>query len=154
MTNPTPPSDDNLPASEKILAVDYGTKAIGLAIYSPGRDPCPLPYGRLPYRGDEALIRDLLDIIRNESIAVVVLGIPWLLDGRETAMTRRIVDFATKLENALQPVPLYRQNESLSTFEAAERMKHSARYNFKVDPRHIDSLAATIILEDFTKKNL
>lgn len=149
----TPPRDDIFPAAEKILAVDYGTKSIGLATYCPGRDPYPLPYTRLMYRGDEALIRDLMDIIRDESIAVVVLGIPRLLDGRETAMTRRIADFGVKLEEALRPIPLYRQDESLSTFEAEERMKSSARYNFKVDPRHIDSLAATIILEDFLNKN-
>jgi putative holliday junction resolvase len=145
--------DDIPPATRKVLAVDYGTKAIGLASYSPGRDPCPLPYTRLSYRSDEALIQDLLDIVKEETIAVVVLGVPRLLDGRETAMTRRILDFGEKLESALQPIPLYRQDESLSTFEAEERMKNSPRYNFKVDLRHIDALAATIILEDFVKKN-
>lgn len=145
--------DDLPPATEKILAVDYGTKAIGLATYCPGRDPYPLPYTRLTYKGDEALIQNLLNIVREESITTVVLGVPRLLDGRESTMTKRILDFGEKLEGALQPLPLYRQDESLSTFEAEARMKSSARYNFKVDLRHIDSLAATIILEDFLKKN-
>jgi len=81
-----------------------------------------------------------------------VLGVPRLLDGKETTMTRRILAFGEKLAAALKPVPLYRQDESLSSFEAEERMKSSARYNFKVDPRQIDSLAAAIILEDFIKQ--
>ncbi len=138
--------------SQKILAVDYGTKAAGLALFTPGQDPYPLPYTRLTCKSNAALIRDLLRIVKQESVAVVVLGVPRLLDGQETTMTRRILAFAEKLEEALQPVPLYRQDESLSTFEAEERMKSSPRYNFKVDPRQIDALAASIILEDFIKQ--
>lgn len=138
--------------SQKILAVDYGTKATGVAIYSPAQVPYPLPYTRLAYRDDEKLIRDLLRVVKEESVEAVVLGVPRLLDNKETTMTRKILAFGEKLEAALKPVPLYRQDESLSTFEAQERMKASPRYNFKVDPRQIDALAASIILEDFIKE--
>ena len=135
--------------SRRILAVDYGTKAAGLAMLRPEQVPYPLPYARLIYKNDEALILDLLRIVKDESAAAVVLGVPRLLDGKETTMTRRILAFAEKLEEALKPLPLYRQDESLSTFEAKERMKNSPRYNFKVDPLQIDALSATIILECF-----
>jgi len=111
-----------------------------------------LPYARLNYKSDKALLQDLLRMVREESVTAVVLGVPRLLDGKETTMTRRILAFGEKLEAALKPVPLYRQDESLSSFEAEERMKSSPRYNFKVDPRQIDSLAAVIILEDFIKQ--
>ncbi len=46
-------------------------------------------------------------------------------------------------------IPLFFQDESLSTFEAEERMRESPRYNFKVDKKQLDALAASIILEDF-----
>jgi putative holliday junction resolvase len=137
--------------SRKILAVDYGTKASGLALFSPAQVPYPLPYKRLVYTDDEKLIRDLLRVVKEESVGAVVLGVPRLLDNKETTMTRKILAFGEKLEAALQPLPLYRQDESLSTFEAQERMKSSPRYNFKVDPLQIDALAASIILEDFIK---
>jgi putative Holliday junction resolvase len=139
-------------SSGKILAVDYGTKAVGLALFSPGKDPYPLPYTRLTYKSDTALLRDLLRVVREESVAAVVLGVPRLLDGTETTMTRKIRAFGEKLAAALKPAPLYWQDESLSSFEAEERMKSSARYNFKVDPRQIDALAAAIILEDFLEQ--
>ncbi len=138
--------------TQKVLAVDYGTKAIGLALSCPGQDPYPLPYARLIYKSDATLIRDLMRIVKKEEVAAVVLGIPRLLDGQETPMTRRILAFGEKLETALKPVPLFRQDESLSTFEAEERMKSSPRYNFKVDLQQIDALAAAIILEDFIKQ--
>jgi putative Holliday junction resolvase len=137
---------------QKILAIDYGTKVTGLALFCSAQDPYPLPYTRLRYKSDAALIRDLLHIVKEESVAVVVLGVPRFLDGQETSMTRRIKAFGESLELALKPIPLYRQDESLSTFEAEERMKNSPRYNFKVDPKHIDALSAAIILEDFIKQ--
>ena len=139
-------------SSEKILAVDYGTKAAGLALFSPGKDPYPLPYTRLDNKSDKELLQELLRVVREEAVTIVVLGVPRLLDGTETTMTRKIRAFGEKLAAALKPVPLYWQDESLSSFEAEERMKSSARYNFKVDPRQIDALAAAIILEDFIEQ--
>ena len=44
------------------------------------------------------------------------------------------------------------QDETLTTYEAKDRMKNSAKFNFKVDPKQIDELSAVIILEDFIKK--
>ncbi len=138
--------------SEKILAVDYGTKAVGLALFSPGKNPYPLPYTRLDNKSDKELLQELLRVVREEAVTIVVLGVPRLLDGTETTMTKKIRAFGEKLAAALKPVPLYWQDESLSSFEAEERMKSSARYNFKVDPRQIDALAAAIILEDFIEQ--
>ena len=148
----TDPKEPAQSIGQKILSVDYGTKAVGLAMFSPAQDPYPLPYARLNYKSDTVLLQDLLRMVREESVSAVVLGVPRLLDGKETTMTRRILDFGEKLAAAVKPVPLYRQDESLSSFEAEERMKSSARYNFKVDPRQMDALAAAIILEDYIKQ--
>ncbi len=138
--------------SGKILAVDYGTKTVGLAAYLPGSDPYPLPFSQLAYVDDDALARDIVSIVREQDAAAVVLGVPRMLDGRESSMTRRVLSFSERLEQALQPVPLYRQDETLSTYEAEERMKSSPLYNFKVDPARIDELAAVVILEDFISR--
>ena len=43
------------------------------------------------------------------------------------------------------------QDETLSSFEAEQRMINSPRFNFKIDKKQIDSLAASIILEDWIK---
>ena len=69
-------------------------------------------------------------------------------------MTRRILQFAHTLKKHLQPlhIPVYHQDETLSSFSAKERMLTSPRYNFRVDERFIDEVAATIILEDFINR--
>lgn len=132
-----------------ILAIDYGTRTTGLARFCSERDPAPYPDGTLKYKSDDKLIKDILEIIKENRIDVAVLGVPRLLDGQETTMSKKIMGFGKTLEKKLGNVPLYLQDESLSTFEAEERMKASPRYNFKVDKKQIDALAASIILEDF-----
>jgi putative Holliday junction resolvase len=135
-----------------ILAIDYGTKVTGLATYCVGREPFPSPFGRLIYKSDEKLIIDLKPIIDDEVIEVLVLGIPHLLDGTETEMTKKIKAFGEELKAAYPDLEVIFQDETLSSYAAEERMKSSPRYNFKVDLKEIDSVAATIILEDFIRQ--
>jgi putative Holliday junction resolvase len=133
---------------QKILAIDFGTKATGLALFAPG-DPYPRPYDTVAYHNDDQLINTINHVVQDESVSIVVLGMPRFLDGKPSSMTARVEEFSDKLKEALEPLPLFEQDEALSSAEAKERMRESPRYNFKVDPRKIDELAASIILEDF-----
>jgi putative Holliday junction resolvase len=137
---------------QKVLAIDFGTKATGLALFAPG-DPYPRPYDTVPYRSDEQLIKAIQQVVSDEVVTIVVLGMPRFLDGKPSSMTVRVEKFSAQLEEAIAPLPLFEQDEALSSAEAKERMRESARYNFKVDPRKIDELAASIILEDFLSEN-
>lgn len=136
-----------------ILAIDYGTKVTGLALFTPNVDPYPLPYGKIKYLDDEQLTREILQLVSLESIEIVVLGLPLYLDGNESDMTQRVKAFGQLLRQKLPAATLlFFQDETLSSFEAQERMKNSPRYNFQVNPKEIDQLAAAIILEDFLKE--
>lgn len=131
-----------------ILAIDYGTKYTGFATHKVNIDPIILAYGRTKYSTDEQLINDIKDLIEEEFIEVVVLGIPYFTDGTESQNTKNVLAFSKKLQESID-LPLFEQDESLSTFEAEERMKNDPKYNFQVDYSKIDSVAATIILEEF-----
>lgn len=131
-----------------LLGVDYGLKVTGLASFCPGRDPFPMPYGRLLYVSDQKLVSDIANLIREEVFEAVVLGIPYLTDGQSTDQTKRVENFAKSLQHKID-VELYLQDETLSTKEAEERMMNSPRYNFRIEPKQIDALCAAIILEDF-----
>jgi putative holliday junction resolvase len=138
-----------------ILAIDYGRKFTGLAMFRPGSDLDPYPYDRLAYKNDEALISDIKALISNEFIEVIVLGVPYLTDGGSTNMTKIMLKFGDILKKGLSPsIELFSQDETLSSFEAKDRMKNSARYNFKIDMKKIDQVAASIILEDFLKLDI
>lgn len=134
-----------------ILAIDYGTKVTGLACYCPGREPFPQTRGRVIYKDDEQLIEELNVVIEEDFFEVIVLGIPYYLDGNESEMTKRVLLFKDKLIARFSDLQIFEQDETLSSSAAQERMMNSPQFNFKVDPKRIDEVAATIILEDFMR---
>ncbi len=136
---------------QNILAIDFGLKVTGLATFTPGKVPFPCPYDRIIFKSDQQLAEQIESISLNEQIDLIILGMPRFSDGTDSEMTKRVLKFKKILEEKIQSIPVLEQDETLSTFEAKERMKSSPRYNFKVDLKQIDSLAASIILEDFIK---
>jgi putative holliday junction resolvase len=138
---------------KRFLSIDYGQKVVGLATYFRGTDPYPTPFGKIIYQNDNQVIEELSSIIRDEFIDTLVLGVPYYLDGNSSKMTETIKMFGAQLEKTFPNLKVIYQDETLSSFEAQDRMKKDPRYNFKVDPKEIDALAASIILEDFLREN-
>ena len=65
---------------------------------------------------------------------MVIWGIPYFTDGTESDMTKRVRSLGEELRAKLPSgVELHFQDETLSTFEAEERMKNDPRFNFQVD---------------------
>ncbi len=149
--------NDNGPKPElklkRILGIDYGQKITGLATYKVGDDPYPTPFGRLIYESDAKLAKDIIQLIEDEFVDMVVIGVPFFTDGKESTMTKTIKAFIEYLKTQTT-CPVYWVDETLTTFEAEDRMKNDPRYNFKVDLRKIDELCAAIIIEIFMKSSL
>ena len=138
--------------NKKILAIDYGRKYTGLAYYFVGSDPYPIPFGRIKFESDTQLKTEILKIVEDEFIDILVIGIPYFTDGTESTMTKTVKAFINSLE-AETSADVFTEDETLTTFEAEERMKQDPRYNFQVDLSKIDELCATIILEQFFKNS-
>lgn len=133
-----------------ILGVDYGEKVIGLSTYKVGIEPFPLLFGRIITEQSADIFGDFLKIIDEEFIDLVVWGVPYFTDGTESEMTKKVKALGEHLQAKLpQNVQIFFQDETLSTFEAEERMKNDPRFNFQVDLKKIDALAASIIIESF-----
>jgi putative Holliday junction resolvase len=137
---------------QRILGIDYGEKVIGLALYAPGIDLNPYPFDKLVNQNQDQVFAALKKILENEEITTIIVGVPYLLDGKTTKMTNKIMDFSKKLKQVFSHLEVKLQDETLTTFEAKDRMKQDPRYHFKVDLREIDSLCAAIIIEDFIKQ--
>ncbi|HXH74287.1 MAG TPA: Holliday junction resolvase RuvX [Bacteriovoracaceae bacterium] len=136
-----------------LLAMDFGEKYIGVATYCVNRDPFPTPYGRIANKTQAQVLLELKKIISDESVDEVIIGLPYLTDGKKTASTGRAQTFADWIKASIQ-TPVHEQDETLSTFEAQNRMKNSPRYNFQVDQSQIDAVAASVILEDFIRRTI
>jgi putative Holliday junction resolvase len=138
--------------NKKIGAVDYGQKYTGLAFYHEGRDPYPVAYDRIKYINDSDLVKKVCTFIDDEVIEVIVVGVPFFTDGSESKMTKVVRNFIELLKKNID-IDVYEQDETLTTYEAEERMKTSPQYNFRIDYTKIDALSASIILEDFLKRS-
>ena len=133
-----------------VMSLDYGDKFIGVATYCVNRDPYPTPYGRIANKGEEFIMKEIKRLIDNECVDLIVVGVPYLLDGKTTPQTQKVVDFTQRLTASIS-LPIQTQDETLSTYEAESRMKNSPQYNFQVDYSQIDAVAASVILEDFIR---
>ncbi len=137
---------------QTILCIDYGTKNIGFCLYKIGIDPFPMPFLQIKNKTTDASISSIIEIINDECVDIIVLGLPLHKDGNDSEMTKMVRSFKSQLETQKLP-PIQFQNEFLTSYEAEDRMKSSARYNFKVDKNQVDSLAASIILEEWLKNH-
>ncbi len=138
----------------RILGIDYGTKVIGLAIFKEGDDPYPLTNGRIVVQDFNQVVLEIKNAIDEDCLDTIAIGVPRLLDGQETSTTQRVKKFITDLRNEIpNEVSIHEVDETLSTYEAKERMKKSPAFNFKVDLKKIDEVSAQIIIESFLNEN-
>lgn len=137
--------------NKKIMAIDFGSKVLGTAFFCPGRDPFPYIGQKIISNSDLETIKFLGLLIEEESVEVLVLGVPYFIDGKESETTKLVKRFGKLIKTSFPPLEFFEQDETLTTKAAEERMKNSAQFNFKIDMTKIDCVAATIILEDFIR---
>lgn len=133
------------------MAIDFGLKVTGTAFFCPGRDPFPHMGQKIVYKSHQETIKALGQLIDDEGVEILVLGIPYFIDGKESETTKLIKNFGEMLKSSFPTLNYFEQDETLTTKAAEERMKNSAQFNFKIDLTKIDCVAATIILEDFIR---
>ena len=82
----------------KVLAIDYGSKNIGLALVDTALGVV-LPFGRIEWSGERDTRNGLVNIIRKEKIDKIVAGLPIGIDGKENENTKKIRKFVSELKN-------------------------------------------------------
>lgn len=133
----------------RTLAIDFGLKRIGLAMSDPqGR--MALPYATLVKKDNARLLAQLQDILDQEGVQRLVVGLPLGLNGEETLSTRQAQNFAHRLGKAAS-LPVYLQDETLSSSEAAHRL-HESGLRGRRQKAVLDQMAAVVILESFLEQ--
>jgi putative Holliday junction resolvase len=128
-----------------VLGLDVGTKRIGIALVSMATR-LPRPLITLP--PDSAFLDSLKEIIKNEDVTNIVIGLPRGLDGQTTRQTAAVEEFARQL--AALDLPLHFQDEALTSSKAESELEARGKAYEKSD---IDALAAVYILEDWLAEN-
>ena len=155
-----PSLTENSAAGGVILAIDYGKKRLGLAL-SDEHGMTSRPYGtwtRINRRRDLSRLREL---VRQEGIRRIVVGLPLHLDGTPSEMSEEAKIFATRVAKVLG-LPVELMDERLSSWEARQtlaeansstraRQNSSGRIGTKKQIP-LDEIAAAIILRDYLER--
>ena len=130
----------------RILAIDYGSRRIGLALSDPtGTLARPLPF--LPATDDAKLARELAAVAQEKEAGLILLGLPRHMNGSLGEAAAQVQAFAVLLGQAT-PAPIKLIDERLSTIQASRQLQEAGR-----DTRRqrgiIDSEAAAVLLQAY-----
>lgn len=131
---------------QRILAIDFGEKRIGLALTDP-MQIIAKPYQTVQFQSNAHLLETLLQIIREQDVSLVILGLPIGSEGQETKKTLEVKKFGFFLEKSL-PVPMQYWDERFSTAEANSELKKMG-YDFMKAREFVDAVAASLILRSY-----
>jgi putative Holliday junction resolvase len=130
----------------RVLAIDIGSKRVGLAISDEMRLSVrtlpPLP--RTPWK---RLLGSLADLCEKFDVQSIVLGLPLRLDGSEGDAALEARRVGHNLELSLK-LPLYLQDERLTSKDAETALRAEGLAVREI-AKKVDGEAASIILSDF-----
>ena len=130
----------------QVMAIDLGEKRIGLAISDPLRLVAKghSVFKRKSRREDFARYQQ---VIEEEDIKLVVMGLPVPLSGIEGNKAAWVRDYTADLQTHLS-IPIIFWDEALSTQRAEESLRAQGKKLKKIKER-IDAVAAAFILQDY-----
>jgi putative Holliday junction resolvase len=131
----------------RYLAIDYGDKRTGLAICDAAEtivSPLTVIYGQ------KDLQNKITEIVRDENVEAIVLGLPLNMDDTQGPQAKRVLKFADQLKGHVD-IPIHFQDERLSTFGAEEKLA-AADFTRGKKKKRLDAVAAAEILEAFLEQ--
>lgn len=133
-------------SGSRVLALDYGTKRIGVAL-SDELGWTAQPLETFERRTLDRDVAHVASLVQAHAVREVVLGFPLQLDGREGPAIQAMRNFAAHLEQGLA-VPLVLWDERLTT-KAAEDLLIAADVSRKKRKGAVDRVAAAILLQSY-----
>lgn len=140
----------NLTAGQRIMALDIGTKTVGIAVSDPGLSiATPVTTVRRTKFTED--IKHIAAEMKNRNIGAVVIGLPLNTDGSEGPKCQSVREFARNLERNADVFP----NPFVIAF-FDERFSTAASHRFMIDEFDlsrkkrgavIDKMAAQHILQ-------
>lgn len=130
----------------RILAVDYGSVRVGLALSDPtGTLARPLPF--VPAKGDAKLAREIAALAAKEQAGLILLGLPRHMNGSLGEAAAKVQSFADALRQATK-IPLQLIDERLTTVQASRQLQEMGK-DTRAQRGRIDSEAAAVLLQGY-----
>jgi putative Holliday junction resolvase len=133
-------------AEERILALDVGSRTIGLAVSDPlGITAQGLETIRRKNRRTDFALLD--KVVERYKVKQIVVGYPLRLSGATGTQSEKMTAFAEQLRQRYE-LPVHLWDERLTTAEA-HRVLRESEMSTKRRGQVVDQLAAVLILQSF-----
>lgn len=133
----------------RILAIDYGTKRIGLAV----TDPLHIFASPLTTVNPKEFDRFLEEYLKTEKIDAFVIGYPVQMNNTASEAVRYINPFVKKLRKTFPEKEIHLVDERFSSQMAMRTMiDGGVKKKDRQDKSMVDKISASIILQSFLEK--
>ena len=133
----------------RIMGLDFGSKTVGVAV----SDPLFITAQGIEIirRESESKLRRtcarIEELIKQYEVTEIVMGLPLNMDDTEGERCLKTREFAAMLERRTG-LAVHLQDERLTTVEADELMDEAGYDRFE-KKKHVDRIAAQLILEEY-----
>jgi len=130
----------------RIIAIDYGTKRVGLAV----TDTLQIISTALQTIHSNEVVDFLVKYSSQEKVDTIVVGLPVQMDGQPSDIETHIQIFLKKLKVQLPAIPIIRYDERYTTKMAIQTMIDAGyKKKDRREKKHLDSISATLILQSY-----
>ena len=132
-----------------MLSFDFGTKSIGVAV---GQEitGTASPLNALKAQDGIPDWQQVETIFNEWSPQLVIVGLPWNMDGTQQEVTFAAKKFANRLHARFR-VAVETSDERLTTVDAKARLFELGGYK-KLDKQKVDSVSACLIFESWYER--
>lgn len=132
----------------RILAIDYGSKRVGLAV----TDPLKIIATGLTTVHSKDLISYLEAYLKKEMVECIVVGEPKTLQNEASDSARYIEPFVTHLTRKFPLVKIVRLDERFTSTLAHQAMLMGGlKKKDRANKETVDMVSATILLQDYLR---
>ncbi len=131
----------------KILALDVGTKTIGMAV-SDKMGILATPVGCYKRQTLKKDLEFFDEYVKKNKIEKIVVGYPVFLDGKESKMTKYVRKFYYKIKDRWG-IEVELWDERLTTEEAIEVLKERNIKDYRKIKEKKDEISAALILRSY-----
>ena len=130
----------------RLMAFDYGTKRIGIAV----TDPMQIIATALDTRHPDEIWDFLTKYLQTEQVETFVVGKPLQMDGTPSESAQHVIGFVRKLRKLFPQIPVVEVDERFTSKMASAVISQSGlRKGKKQQKSLVDTISATIILQTY-----
>lgn len=132
----------------RILAIDYGTKRVGLAVTDELKI-IATPLGTIHAKD---VIEHLKKYIAENAVETFVVGLPKQMDGTASQSEKHIQAFLNALRKNFPTIPVVRYDERFTSKIASQSLIDSGvKKKDRKSKELLDTVSAVLILQDYLK---